>query len=267
MRIWIILLLFPVLVQAEQRIEGRLGLTETGFNKLKRYVSSKPNVRMDYYMDAFDGDNFLLYPADQPVKFRVKHSTKKTKYQIVTQITQTNHSCGSYTITVSEKESFQEKLTPFVVTRFKDMFKKNMDAIGNLEDNVLNILQEFQSFAFSFVSTGVHLLDRELNGKRYILTPSHYARKYILKQDVMAQGKGIVELSIRRVTDFDFNNKAYVSYEVEFEPESPELWSPKDLASFGCQMMKLNELESVDVSDSRMDRRSLTIRQLRQTGF
>lgn len=267
MRIWIVLLLFPVLVQAEQRIEGRLGLTETGFNKLKKYVGSKSKIRMDYYMDAFDGDNFLLYPATQPVKFRVKHSTKKTKYQIVTKTNNSNHICGRFSLTVSKKDSYQEMLTPFVVTRFKDMFTANMDAIGSLDDNVLKMLQDFQSFAFSFVNTGVHLLDRELNGKRYILTPSHYARKFILARDVMSPNKGVVELSIRKVTDFDFNNKPYVSYEVEFEPDSPELWSAKELAAFGCEMMKLHELERVDVSDTRMDRRSLTIRQLRQTDF
>jgi hypothetical protein len=267
MRIWIVLLIFPALVQAEQRIEGRLGLTESGYNKLKQYVGSKPEVRMDYYMDAFDGDNFLLYPASQPVKFRVKHSIKKTKYQVVTKTYQSQHACGRYALSVSEKESHQEKLTPFVVTRFKDMFTESMDAIGKLESDILGKLQNFQSFAFSFVTVGNHLLERELNGKRYILTPSHYARKNILKRDVMNSGKGVVEISIRKVTDFDFNNRPYVSYEVEFEPAQPEHWNAKELATFGCQIMNLDELENTDVSDTRMNRRSLTIQQLRKIGF
>ena len=87
----IILLLLPVLAQAEYRMEGRLGLTKSGYEKIRKFVGSKVKVRMDYYIDAFDGNNFLLYPAPSPVKFRVKHSTNKTEYQVVSKTNQTHH--------------------------------------------------------------------------------------------------------------------------------------------------------------------------------
>jgi hypothetical protein len=267
MKLGLILLLLPFLAQAEYRMEGRMSLTEAGYEKLKKYVGSKVKIRMDYYIDAFDGDNFLLYPASKPVKFRVKHSTKKTEYQIVTKTSQTQHGCGNFPLEVSEKESYEDKLPPYFVTRFKDFFEESINAVGELDDQVLDTLQNFQSFAFSFVQVGNHLLDRELNGKRYILTPSHYARKHILKRDVESLDKGRVELSLRVVTDFDFNNNPSHSYEVEFEPENPELWTSAELAAFGCSLMELDRLDNSDVQDTRMDRRTLTIRQLRKTGF
>ncbi|TNF00569.1 MAG: hypothetical protein EP326_06325 [Deltaproteobacteria bacterium] len=53
-----------------------------------------------------------------------------------------------------------------------------------LDNNVLTNLQNFQSFVFSFLQVGTDVLNRERDGKKYIMTHSHYARKNVLKRDV-----------------------------------------------------------------------------------
>ncbi len=267
MKVILLLIFFPAIAYSNTSIEGRLSLSKTGYEKLKSFMDPQVKIRMDYYIDAFDGNNLILNNAEQPVKLRVKHSLKKTKYQISKVNKSQAHTCGNYFLSVSERETHQNKLEPFQTTRLKDYFKNSLDAIATLENNVLDQLNNFQSFVFSFLQVGTHLLDRELNGKRYILSPTHYTRKSILKKSIVSPDKGSVEFSVRIVTDFDFNNTPFESYEVEFEPEKPELWTPAGLAAFGCSTLKLDQLNSSDVQDTRMDRRNLTLKQLRKIGF
>lgn len=248
-------------VEDKISIESRIGLTKSGFQKLLGHVSTKSKIRVDYYMDAFDGESLLLSEAYHPIKFRIKASTKKKKWQVAIKKVFESFHCGTIEVFSSTKKSIQGKMSDSQFRAYKSQFNQLLNSLNNPDRELRDNMQRFHSLNYSLIGGTARVLQDEIQGASHLITPVQIAEKRILKKDFSTQ-KGNIEVSLREVKDLGLNRSEHLSYELEIEPEDSSQWTNREVHDFACKTLRLHDLKPTDLTETRYQRRPETLQQL-----
>ncbi len=243
---------------------------ETGFNLTKEaaeaVLSKVPMTkkkRNDYYVDLYNGSNFLFDTSAQHYKFRLKSDDKKWTVQANTTQSSELHSCSQNLIfDMREKNIGELELTQSKAQTFEKLVHSQLDLIqANDVVAVANKVAELQNF---IMNLNIPLFNQLLSidaEKSAILVATHMSKKTKWKSNLPQNND--IQVSITESQVFIGSKFLQNTYEIEFQIEEQGQVQKIDFANAICEFMLPFDFSVNELNPLRQDPQSATLLLLR----
>ncbi len=249
----LLIIVYPFYSYADLKTEVRAGLSKAGFNYFLQQTNFSKETRNDYYIEAYNGQDYILKNVTLARKFRLKSFPGKTKAQLSKRLLdRTVYQCGSTMLQFSQKDSIQIKLKNELSKKLEKTFLRFEGQIQNAHSHLPKTKKEFNKLIGRIKKKIPSELEHIPGIKQTIFLPSHHTVKNIYNRNYSLNGK-IVEISLREVIDFDHNGYEHFSYELEAQPKDDNKWSKRELLETICLELKLADLPGEYFSQERFD--------------
>ncbi len=243
--------------------------TEAGFKITQAAASAvlnrndfKKKARSDYYVDIYDGKNFVL--NDNRFKLRLKSSADKWKVQANTKTTILPSQCAQgWQYNVLIKKIGELKLDNQTRQHFENAVHSQLDLIAM--GPATAVQQEIISFDRFIRSLAVPLLDvlmKVPETEPWFFVASYQAEKNKWIAKIKIEDKE-VEVSIGEVREFVGSTFIGANYEIEFQFENDEM-SVTEFKSAVCSFLQQHGFDLKDFTDGSVDPQLETLRRLKR---
>lgn len=269
MKIFILFILFVSDVYAnapykvKDSLEVRLPLSLQGFNKLNGTSFDNVKKRRDYYLEVYGGENFMLEVAPSPLKLRLKKNSNKARLQVSTKIQESQFLCGSTKLYSSLKKSHQYEVKSADFESMSKIFTRSLATLAHPNISLINDFKQLENKLWPYLKKNKKEIESKIKAEKVFFVPIEVGQKLMRIRQVKTS-RGKVEISLRKIIDYDADNRPYFSYELEIEPKDSGSWSEQDLFRFACKELELAKLSPRDMTNVRYRRRNQTLEQLRR---
>lgn len=272
----LLLLLFTLFIafRAEAKDPSRIKIqTEAGFNlttaAAQRILKSFPfesEVRQDYYADIYDGQNFLLIPNPQMLKFRLKSTKDKAVLQVNTKSSVTPATCNeagnkAWNFTIKEKSVGELTLNK----NEEQAFARSVIGQASLlqTQQLAPAAAEIKKFHLFVLALPVPLMSKLTavpNNAHWYFTTSHYSKKTKSTYETDL-GFGNIEISITQGDDYV--GSTWIQHRDEVEFQMADKMSTADFKQSICQFIKTQNLSLADLAPPDLDIQTETLKLLK----
>lgn len=201
-------------------LEAGLKIHSQAAQRILAQYPFEVQVRNDYYVDIYDGRNFLLIPSPQLYRFRLKSSESKAVLQINTKKSVTKAGCSNgETFRVEEKEVGELRLEQDKAKELTGLIDKQLYLMT--EQSLTPVAQTIHDLHREIGVLRIPLKEKILNAAGegpWFFTASHTSSK--LKHKLMRDmGWGNIEISVTVGQDYVGTRMIQERSEIEFQPD------------------------------------------------
>lgn len=249
--------------QLEHQVEAGFNLSAHAAISILQSYDFVPQLRNDYYVDAYDGERFLLIPHPIGYKFRLKAYEKKWILQATRKLAYHQYQCSSeLALTIKEKEMGELSLSRRAMERFSQQVSRQLNQFhGSDIIEVANEIREFHQFVLDLKVPLLKELSEVPSQQTWYFTASHLTKKTKWKTKVDV-GYGNMEVSITDGRDFLGDHFFQRKFEVEFQ--TLENMPLQTFAQSICLFMSKQKLSIEDINPFQNDPQEETLAQLRK---
>jgi len=258
----ILLLIFGALSASAQKvkeeIESGFKITPSFAKKILKEYDFKEESRTDYYIEAYDGNQFLLDSHPGKFKFRIKVEEDGSTIQANTKAAVYPGSCEEgWKFKVREKEVGELAASDSQESRFVEGVTQQLELIQSGDSEALkNQALAFNGFLSKLPVPKIEVLKKAITAPKWLFVATHSSvkKKWKAKTDV---GYGKMAVSITQAKDYVGKKFIQEKYEIEFELKGE--MSISDFKESICELMRQNEPGKGDLSPDRESAADLTL--------
>lgn len=251
---------------------------ETGFSLTpqvaKRVLSAfdfKSENREDFYVDIYDGKQFLLIPSKDKYKFRMKVTNGKAQLQVNVKKSFNAQICpeNGLQFVIKEKEIGEKSLT----NAERDCFSRSvvsqldsldsLDSMDSMDSNAYSsVVNDIQGFHKYILNLKVPLLEKltsvpQVSLWYFVASHNSYKKKWKLKKDL---GLGEIEISLSQAKDYVGNSFVQERYEIEFQEK--DSMTINEFRDSVCKFLQELQMTPEDLNPSSLDPQAETLYRL-----
>ncbi|HMV42002.1 MAG TPA: hypothetical protein PK079_13955 [Leptospiraceae bacterium] len=213
--------------KVKYQVESSFDITKDSAQKILQNLDFEKKERTDFVFDAFDGENFLLFPGKRKIRFRMKEDEEKKVLQINTNINFINRKCPKgQSILIREKENGEINLS---ANQYE--YLKTGNQLLNLPDlnpsQTLKSLKELDQYLKKIQLPLKSELEKTFP-KKWVYLPINLSKKKKYKHKVNF-GYGDITVSISGGEDYIGEKFLQEKWELEFQV------NPKDWIDSKCK--------------------------------
>lgn len=243
--------------------EAGFKITEAAARAVLNRNNFKEKARNDFYVDIYDGQNFVL--SDNRFKLRLKVSDNKPTIQANTKTTILASKCQQgWEYDVLVKKIGELKINEQLKQYFEQAVTVQLDLIeGGSPSEVKRSVLEFDQFIKGLEVPLLENLMAVPQNSNWFFVAGYQAqkKKWVSK---LKFDKHEIEVSIGEVRQYVGSTYIDGNFEIEFQFENTEDIAINDFQSVVCSYLKQNGFRDSDFAAEGMDPQQETLRRLKR---
>lgn len=244
--------------KVKEEIESGFKVSPSFAKKILKEYDFEKESRTDYYVEAYDGNQFLLNSHPGKFKFRIKVEADGATIQANTKAAVHPGSCEEgWKFNVSEKEVGELAASESQQARFVEGVTQQLELIQKAApETVKNQALAFNEFLSKLRVPKIEILKQAITAPKWLFVATHSSvkKKWKTKTDV---GYGKMAVSITHAKDYVGKKFVLERYEIEFELRGE--MSIADFKESICELMRQNEPGKGDLSPDQESAADLTL--------
>lgn len=245
-----------------EQVETGFPLTSQAAKRVLSVFNFKSENREDFYVDIYDGKQFLLIPSKDKYKFRMKVTNGKAQIQVNVKKSFNSQICSEngFQFVIKEKEIGEKTLTNAERDYFSSSVVSQLDSIdSNAYSSVVNDIQSFHKYIMNLKVPLLEKLNSVPQVSLWYFVASHnsYKKKWKLKKDL---GLGEIEISLSQAKDYVGNSFVQERYEIEFQEK--DSMTINEFRDSVCKFIQELQLTPEDLSPTSLDPQAETLTRL-----
>lgn len=222
--------------EIKYQVEVSLDITKEASKKILKHYKFKPKERVDYVFDIYDGEDFLLFPQTEKIRFRLKEEEDKRLIQINSNIGSIKRVCeNGISIEIKEKQNGEVSPTEKEYLELIEGNKRLEEALNNPKEKIPNLLK-FHETVHNLNSPLQRELEESLGLKKWIYLPINRTVKTKWKKKIETK-EGEIIISITKGKDYLAEKYFQDKWELEFQI-NPAHWKEKNCETKYCSLEK-----------------------------
>lgn len=245
-----------------EQVETGFPLTSQAAKRVLSVFNFKSENREDFYVDIYDGKQFLLIPSKDKYKFRMKVTNGKAQIQVNVKKSFNSQICSEngFQFVIIEKEIGEKTLTNAERDYFSSSVVGQLDSIdSNAYSSVVNDIQSFHKYIMNLKVPLLEKLNSVPQVSLWYFVASHnsYKKKCKLKKDL---GLGEIEISLSQAKDYVGNSFVQERYEIEFQEK--DSMTINEFRDSVCKFIQELQLTPEDLNPTSLDPQAETLTRL-----